>query len=208
MRGEELLHIQLRLFTSWIQILFDEQLFIKSRPGNLKMKRTENFFALTLLSLHWIEGIWIANFTWARHYLLDALHYNLKTKQETTLKSTINLRWSSIYSIFWLSNVPVFSNFTAVTDPKVLIEGVLFRARYLGSTQLVIIFYLSYLITYIVPQSCSKIFVKRCYDFFFVQRISILTLLTFRSLSVRLPNLHLLDFETAVCKNKAKRISA
>ena len=25
----------------------------------------------------------------------------------------------------------------AVTDPKVLIEGVLFRARYLGSTQLV-----------------------------------------------------------------------
>ena len=166
MRGEELLHIQLRLFTSWIQILFDEQLFIKSRPGNLKMKRTENFFALTLLSLHWIEGIWIANFTWARHYLLDALHYNLKTKQETTLKSTINLRWSSIYSIFWLSNVPVFSNFTAVTDPKVLIEGVLFRARYLGSTQLVIIFYLSYLITYIVPQSCSKIFVKRCYDFF------------------------------------------
>ena len=172
------------------------------------MKRTENFFALTLLSLHWIEGIWIANFTWARHYLLDALHYNLKTKQETTLKSTINLRWSSIYSIFWLSNVPVFSNFTAVTDPKVLIEGVLFRARYLGSTQLVIIFYLSYLITYIVPQSWSKIFVKRCYDFFFVQRISILTLLTFRSLSVRLPNLHLLDFETAVCKNKAKRISA
>ena len=130
------------------------------------MKRTENFFALTLLSLHWIEGIWIANFTWARRYLLDALHYNLKTKQETTLKSTINLRWSSIYSIFWLSNVPVFSNFTAVTDPKVLIEGVLFRARYLGSTQLVIIFYLSYLITYIVPQSCSKIFVKRCYDFF------------------------------------------
>ena len=27
--------------------------------------------------------------------------------------------------------------FLAVTDPKVLIEGVLFRARYLGSTQLV-----------------------------------------------------------------------
>ena len=91
MRGEELLHIQLRLFTSWIQILFDEQLFIKSRPGNLKMKRTENFFALTLLSLHWIEGIWIANFTWARHYLFDALHYNLKTKQETTLKVQIIL---------------------------------------------------------------------------------------------------------------------
>ena len=91
MMGEELLHIQLRLFTSWIQILFDEQLFIKSRPGNLKMKRTENFFALTLLSLHWIEGIWIANFTWARHYLLDALHYNLKTKQETTLKVQIIL---------------------------------------------------------------------------------------------------------------------
>ena len=91
MMGEELLHIQLRLFTSWIQILFDEQLFIKSRPGNLKMKRTENFFALTLLSLHWIEGIWIANFTWARHYLFDALHYNLKTKQETTLKVQIIL---------------------------------------------------------------------------------------------------------------------
>lgn len=91
MMGEELLRIQLRLFTSWIQILFDEQLFIKSRPGNLKMKRTENFFALTLLSLHWIEGIWIANFTWARHYLLDALHYNLKTKQETTLKVQIIL---------------------------------------------------------------------------------------------------------------------
>ena len=91
MMGEELLHIQLHLFTSWIQILFDEQLFIKSRPGNLKMKRTENFFALTLLSLHWIEGIWIANFTWARHYLFDALHYNLKTKQETTLKVQIIL---------------------------------------------------------------------------------------------------------------------
>ena len=91
MMGEELLRIQLRLFTSWIHILFDEQLFIKSRPGNLKMKRTENFFALTLLSLHWIEGIWIANFTWARHYLLDALHYNLKTKQETTLKVQIIL---------------------------------------------------------------------------------------------------------------------
>ena len=91
MMGEELLHIQLRLFTSWIQILFDEKLFIKSRPGNLKMKRTENFFALTLLSLHWIEGIWIANFTWARHYLFDALHYNLKTKQETTLKVQIIL---------------------------------------------------------------------------------------------------------------------
>ena len=151
MMGEELLHIQLRLFTSWIQILFDEQLFIKSRPGNSissnsKMKRTENFFALTLLSLHWIEGIWIANFTWARHYLFDALHYSLKTKQETTLKVQIILDGLSIYSIFWLSNVPVFSNFTAVTDPKVLIEGVLFRARYLGSTQLVIIFYLSYLI--------------------------------------------------------------
>ena len=29
-------------------------------------------------------------------------------------------------------------HFPAVTDPKVLIEGVLFRARYLGSTQLVI----------------------------------------------------------------------
>lgn len=96
MMGEELLHIQLSLYTSWIQILFDEQLFIKSRPGNsissnLKMKRTENFFALTLLSLHWIEGIWIANFTWARHYLFDALHYNLKTKQETTLKVQIIL---------------------------------------------------------------------------------------------------------------------
>ncbi len=29
------------------------------------------------------------------------------------------------------------SSFAVVTDPKVLIEGVLFRARYLGSTQLV-----------------------------------------------------------------------
>ena len=37
---------------------------------------------------------------------------------------------------------------------------------------------------------------------FFVQRISILTLLTFKAHSVLLPNLHLLDFGSAVCKNK------
>ena len=37
---------------------------------------------------------------------------------------------------------------------------------------------------------------------FFVQRISILTLLTFKAHLVLLPNLHLLDFGTAVCKNK------
>ena len=38
-----------------------------------------------------------------------------------------------------------------VTDPKVLIEGVLFRARYLGSTQLVSFFPAQFFI--VVPQN-------------------------------------------------------